>query len=323
MARRLDALSLGYEGRPTERPSTASGDHVSKEHTCIKDDGGTPNRRCYACEEEKAAAGLKLSPDDVLDVYVPGRLRCPTCNFSLTKATIFVQSGQIGASKKEVYQESEPCPNDGEPMVRVTWREEADSNREYAERLITEIIDATGANSLPEALQAASAPRSGIPEDEALRKELFIRKQLLGEQPDPKHPPTAELARKVKRERDLFLEALVKYGGHYVDCLVDGSKECSCGFSALLATAGITVEYAEQEKAPVPDTLSRCWERFNEEERHAQVEIGPARKAFYAGAQSFVGIVSAAMEDEQDVDAWQRLEGAYEELAQACEELKI
>lgn len=24
----------------------------AEEHTCIKDDGGTPNRKCYACEEE-------------------------------------------------------------------------------------------------------------------------------------------------------------------------------------------------------------------------------------------------------------------------------
>lgn len=231
------------------------------------------------------AKQLVLAPDDVLDVYVPGRLRCPKCKFDLTKATLFVQSGQIGASKKEVYQESEPCPNDGTLMDRVTWREEADSNREYATRLIDEIIQATGANSLPEALQAAA---------------------------------------KAKEERGLFLEALVKYGGHDVECLVDGSKECSCGFSALLAGAGITVEYAESTgKSPAPDTLKLAWERFNEEERHAQVEVGPARKAFYAGAQSFVGIVSAAMEDEQDVDAWQRLEGAYEELAQVCEELKI
>jgi hypothetical protein len=296
---------------------------MSREHTCIKDDGGTPNRRCYACEEETAAAGLKLSPDDVLDLYVPGRLRCPTCKFELTKATLFAKSGQIGASKAEVYQESEPCPNDGEPMVRVTWREEADANREYATRLIDEIIEATGAKSLPEALQAAAAPRSGIPQDEALRKELFVREQLLGDQPDQKHPPTAELARKVKRERDVFLDALTKFGGHNVECLVDGTKECTCGFSALLAGAGITVEFAESAKPPVLDTLKLAWERFSEEQGHAQIEVGPARKAFYAGAQSFVGIVSAAMEDEEDVDAWQRLEGAYEELSQACEELKI
>jgi hypothetical protein len=130
------------------------------EHTCGVGNWGDPGRRCFACEEEKAAAGLKLSPDDVLDVYVPGRLRCPTCNFQLTKATLFVQSGQIGASKAEVYQESEPCPNDGDPMVRVTWREEADANREYAGRLIDELLEATGATSLPAAMEAIKDIRS-------------------------------------------------------------------------------------------------------------------------------------------------------------------
>lgn len=315
-------------------PSTASGDYVTP-RTLSADEfeylalmGRTQAGDLIVGEGGaervlQRAKQLALAPDDVLDVYVPGRLRCPKCKFELTVATLFLQSGEIGASKKEVYQQSEPCPNDGTLMDRVTWREEADSNREYATRLIDEIIQATGANSLPEALAAAAAPRSGIPQDEALRKELFVRQQLLGEQPDPKHPPTAELARKIKRERDLFLEALVKYGGHDVECLVDGTKECTCGFSGLLASAGITVEYAEPVKPPVADTLERSWELFSEEQRHAQVEIGPARKAFYAGAQSFVGIVSAAMEDEEDVDAWQRLEGAYEELSQACEELKI
>lgn len=138
-----------------------------------------------------------------------------------------------------------------------------------------------------------------------------------------KNVNVSRYARSVKRERDLFLEALVKFGGHDVNCLIDGTKECTCGFSALLAGAGITVEYAEPVKPPATDTLERSWERFNEEERHAQVEVGPARKAFYAGAQAFVGIVSAAMEDELDAEAWQRLECAYEELAQACEEMKI
>jgi hypothetical protein len=35
---------------------------VITHHTCIKDDGGTPNRKCYACEEEAAAenAAMKL-----------------------------------------------------------------------------------------------------------------------------------------------------------------------------------------------------------------------------------------------------------------------
>lgn len=209
------------------------------EHTCIKDDGGTPGRRCYACEEEKAAAGLKLSPDDVLDVYVPGRLRCPTCDFQVSKATIFLGSGEIGVTKDQVYQQSEPCPNDGHPMVRVTWREEADANRKYAEKLISEIMVATDASSLPEALEKAKAGRDAF---------------------EPVEPGTS---------------------------------------------------------------MAAAWERFSEEEQHAQVEIRAARRAFWAGAQSLVGVVADALEDESDLASWQKLEGAYEEIGQACEELKL
>lgn len=81
----------------------------------------------------------------------------------------------------------------------------------------------------------------------------------------------------------------------------------------------------ETAAAPPSDTLERSWERFGEEfagvRSSAPLLFG--KMAFYAGAQSFVGVVSAALEDEEDVDAWQRLEGAYEELSQACEELKI
>ncbi len=33
-------------------------------HTCIRDDGGTPNRRCEACDEEKRAKPTKVpSPE--------------------------------------------------------------------------------------------------------------------------------------------------------------------------------------------------------------------------------------------------------------------
>ena len=35
---------------------TPEGYQQQERHTCIKDDGGTPNRRCYACEAEEALA---------------------------------------------------------------------------------------------------------------------------------------------------------------------------------------------------------------------------------------------------------------------------
>lgn len=112
------------------------------------------------CEDLLQAKQLQIPADDILDMYVPGRLRCPKCSFELSKATIFAQSGAIGASKAEVYQEAEPCPNDGTLMDRVTWREEADRNREYAEKLISEIIEATGTQSLPEAMEAIKTARA-------------------------------------------------------------------------------------------------------------------------------------------------------------------
>jgi len=186
----------------------------------------------------RRAKQLALSPDDVLDVYVPGRLRCPSCSFVLTKATIFVQSGQIGASKAEVYQETEPCPNDGTLMDRVTWRQESESNRLFAERLINELLQTTGTQSLPEALE--------------LIKD----------------------ARKLKTEPGT--------------------------------------------------TLLRAWENFSEEQGHAQVEIGPARKAFYAGAQSFCSVMATALDDGVgDEECESRIDAAYSELAKALEELKL
>lgn len=39
-----------WTGRPTHDRSL---DPLNDVHTCIKDDGGTPGRKCYACEKEK------------------------------------------------------------------------------------------------------------------------------------------------------------------------------------------------------------------------------------------------------------------------------
>jgi hypothetical protein len=33
---------------------------MTERHSCIRDDGGTPNRRCYACEDEEAKVPLQL-----------------------------------------------------------------------------------------------------------------------------------------------------------------------------------------------------------------------------------------------------------------------
>lgn len=62
-------------------------------------------------------------------IYVPGGWRCDKCGFDLTKSLLFAKSGAIGA---DLAMHTEPCPNDGEPMRRVTWEEDA---RKMTERL--------------------------------------------------------------------------------------------------------------------------------------------------------------------------------------------
>ena len=98
--------------------------------------------------------------EDHLDIYVPGRLRCPQCEFVLSQATMFMGSGTIGLTKAQAFCEDEgqPCPNDGTPMVKVRWREEAEDNYRAYVKLVEDVLALTGAPSLPEALDALKRP---------------------------------------------------------------------------------------------------------------------------------------------------------------------
>lgn len=55
-------------------------------------------------------------------IYVPGAWRCPKCGFELTKSLLGARTGNIAP---DMAQHDEPCPNDGEPMQRVTWKGDA------------------------------------------------------------------------------------------------------------------------------------------------------------------------------------------------------
>lgn len=104
-----------------------------------------------------------MTPDDAMDIYVPGRWRCLKCQFQLSSATLFVASGEIGCTRDQVMRmDGECCPNDGTAMVRVTWREDSDHNRQWGVDLMEEIIGATYAASLPEALESARRYRKAL-----------------------------------------------------------------------------------------------------------------------------------------------------------------
>lgn len=93
--------------------------------------------------------------DDHLDVYVPGEWKCPMCSFSLSKMTLSVAAADIVVSASDIYQ-SEPCPNDGTPMAKVTWRDRANDNFAAFAKLVDDLCAATGATSLPQALERAA-----------------------------------------------------------------------------------------------------------------------------------------------------------------------
>ncbi len=71
-------------------------------------------------------------PDLYRLAFMPGAFRCPTCGFQWSKQTI--SPGGIGTTEAD--RESDPCPNDGTPMVHVTYREQLEA---YATRLHEEL----------------------------------------------------------------------------------------------------------------------------------------------------------------------------------------
>ena len=74
-------------------------------------------------------------PDLYRLAYMPGCWKCEKCGFILTKQTMNFALGIIGTAPEN--RQSEQCPNDGEWMKPVTYREQLEV---YAERL-TEVFN--------------------------------------------------------------------------------------------------------------------------------------------------------------------------------------
>lgn len=128
----------------------------------IKASAGYTNLKCWTNRMDEADAilaaaappvGVSLNHEDAAELYVPGNWRCLRCGFVLTRATLFAASGTVGSSIDDITRMTgEACPNDGTAMVRVTWRDRAIENQEWAERLINDVLAAAQAESLPAAL---------------------------------------------------------------------------------------------------------------------------------------------------------------------------
>src|ERR1039458_7853020 len=100
------------DGSGSPRPHFP-GDPVSEESR----DHTTPRRTIL---DVGKTGGANLDDIDAL-LYKPGSFVCPKCGFVLEVRTISVSTGQIGIRKDG--EHADPCPNDGETMNRVTWKD--------------------------------------------------------------------------------------------------------------------------------------------------------------------------------------------------------
>lgn len=68
------------------------------------------------------------------DVYVPGIWRCALCKFVLCQSNLNASDGTITARDEP----GEKCPNDGSPLWRVTWKQQAEELDQRCEEAIVE-----------------------------------------------------------------------------------------------------------------------------------------------------------------------------------------
>jgi hypothetical protein len=95
-------------------------------HPLLKEDGCGAHwhgRRAKALA--KADAILALTPVEGVgvaggDVYVPGKFRCPKCDFTLLQSSLSLDGGVADRDSP-----GEKCPNDGTPLWRVSWKDQA------------------------------------------------------------------------------------------------------------------------------------------------------------------------------------------------------
>lgn len=96
------------------------------------------SRKFWSDDADKRAVENRRLSAELADakskLYVPGRWRCPKCNFGLSQFKLRAFDGAIGVSDTP----GEKCPNCDTPLWRVTEREAgdelADRCREYLQR---------------------------------------------------------------------------------------------------------------------------------------------------------------------------------------------
>jgi hypothetical protein len=106
-----------------------------------------------------AVEGLAMQPRPVTNC-VPGKVHCAKCGFTLVRTNLYVNSGTTGPGGEE----TEPCPNDGNPMLPVTWEQEAREAWKINEQLFDRAIAAEKALTTHREHPAAQQERQEVRE---------------------------------------------------------------------------------------------------------------------------------------------------------------
>lgn len=89
----------------------------------------------FVCKEyaalERELEQLKASCEK--DVFIPGVWQCPKCNYRVVKSNLYVQSGTVGPDTSPFV---EKCPNDGQFMKPVKYRDEVAGWEKLADQLL-------------------------------------------------------------------------------------------------------------------------------------------------------------------------------------------
>lgn len=111
---------------------TASADNPHKDIYRQARDSADREIRWRFAQLEQRAAGLEAL------AYAPGDWACPTCGFVESKRTLHAPTGYVGVSDAAAL----PCPNDGQFMARLTWKQHATNVQAIAEDLLQRAVTA-------------------------------------------------------------------------------------------------------------------------------------------------------------------------------------
>lgn len=115
------------------------------------------------------------------NVHVPGAYRCAKCGFRLQQMNLNAQDGTVTSRD----QAGDVCPNDGAPLWRVTWKDDAAEAFDQIQALIDENARLREANGiLEDALQEVGDDYPGSSCQQWCQHQVKAARAALSPNPD-------------------------------------------------------------------------------------------------------------------------------------------